>query len=40
MRVCYHIQSHTLPVQLVRLIRTIRTSSPTWHSVTWPRIPR
>lgn len=28
MRVCYHIQSHTLPVQLVRLIRTIRTSSP------------
>ncbi|HEY6748290.1 MAG TPA: hypothetical protein VI357_21545 [Mycobacteriales bacterium] len=28
MRVCYHIQSHTLPGQLVRLIRTIRTSSP------------
>ncbi|HST64590.1 MAG TPA: hypothetical protein VLM05_05325 [Mycobacteriales bacterium] len=28
MRVCYHIQSHTLPGQLVRLIRTIRTTSP------------
>jgi hypothetical protein len=27
-RVCYHIQSHTLPHQLVRLIRAIRTSSP------------
>lgn len=29
LRVCYHVQSHTLPGQLVRLIRTIRTSSPT-----------
>ena len=28
-RVCYHVQSHTLPAQLARLIRTIRTSSPT-----------
>jgi hypothetical protein len=27
-RVCYHVQSHTLPDQLVRLIRTIRTTSP------------
>jgi hypothetical protein len=42
-RVCYHIQSHTLPAQLVRLIRTIRTSSPTGlvvvsHSVTGPEL--
>lgn len=41
MRVCYHIQSHTLPSQLVRLIRTIRSSSPTGlivvsHSMTGP----
>ena len=28
-RVCYHVQSHTLPAQLARLIRTIRSSSPT-----------
>jgi Core-2/I-Branching enzyme len=42
-RVAYHIQSHTLPAQLVRLIRTIRTSSPTSivvvsHSVTAPEL--
>jgi hypothetical protein len=42
-RVCYHIQSHTLPAQLSRLIRTIRTSSPTSlvivsHSQPGPRI--
>jgi hypothetical protein len=40
-RAAYHIQSHTLPAQLVRLIRTIRTSSPTSlvvvsHSATAP----
>jgi len=28
-RVCYHVQSHTLPAQLVRLVRTLRASSPT-----------
>ena len=43
MRVCYHIQSHTLPAQLVRLIRTIRTSSPDClvvvsHSMTGPEL--
>jgi hypothetical protein len=42
-RVCYHVQSHTLPAQLVRLIRTIRTSSPgslvvVSHSETGPEI--
>ena len=40
-RVCYHVQSHTLPAQLVRLVRTLRTSSPTSlvvvsHSETGP----
>ena len=43
MRVCYHIQSHTLPAQLARLIRTIRISSPTSlivvsHAETGPEI--
>ncbi len=42
-RVCYHIQSHTLPAQLARLIRTIRISSPTSlivvsHAETGPEI--
>jgi hypothetical protein len=42
-RVCYHVQSHTLPGQLVRLIRTIRASSPTSlvvvsHAETGPEI--
>jgi hypothetical protein len=42
-RVIYHVQSHTLPAQLGRLIRTIRTSSPgseviVSHSRTGPEI--